>query len=328
MKKRSCKDCIYFMPGSNLCIKYGIRVTDVDKPPCEKMTVTNNSAVLREEHIAELIEAEASRVQKESKRRRRTRYVTQLEEPPIKYGQVSTGIDGLDKILGGGFIKGRTYLVAGETGTGKTIFSLQFLLAGARNDEPGVYISIDEPAHQVIQGVKNLGWDMEPFIKRRLLQFLDMKEQFTRMYLKGARSKMEPKDVANSILDHVEKIDATRLVIDPIAPLMYAPVDVLWAREYLRELIFTLESKRTITTVMTSEIPSGSSSLSRFGVEEFLAAGIIVLGIMEYQGRIVRIMYIRKMRWLPVQPSKYIFRIVPNRGIVLEGPLDLLYSEE
>jgi len=328
MKKRSCKDCIYFMPNSNLCIKYGIRVTDPESPPCEKMK-TDDSIAIEDEQIAELV-----KIEKEQKRQRRSimrgrrEEVIAVEEIPTKHGQVSTGIEGLDRVLGGGFIRGRTYLVAGETGTGKTIFSLQFLLAGARNDEPGVYISIDEPAEQVINGVKNLGWDFEPFIKRRLLEFLDMKEQFTRMYLRGARAKIEPKDVANSILDHVEKIDAARLVIDPIAPLMYTPVDVLWAREYLRELIFTLESKKTVTTIMTSEIPSGSSTMSRFGVEEFLAAGIIVLGITEYQGRIVRIMYIRKMRWLPVQPMKYIFKIIPNKGIVLEGPIDLLFSEE
>ncbi|MEM3457264.1 MAG: ATPase domain-containing protein, partial [Thermofilum sp.] len=82
-----------------------------------------------------------------------------------------------------------------------------------------------------------------------------------------------------------------------------------------------IEKTGELTTIMTSEIPTGSTKLSRFGVEEFLASGIIVLGIEEIYGNVERVMYIRKARWAPVKPSKYIFDIVSGKGIVIREPL-------
>lgn len=72
---------------------------------------------------------------------------------------------------------------------------------------------------------------------------------------------------------------------------------------------------------MTSEIPTGSKKLSRFGVEEFLASGIIVLGMEEFKGEILRIVYVRKARWAPAKPVKLVFDIEPGRGIVIKGLL-------
>jgi len=239
-----------------------------------------------------------------------------------------TGIDGLDELLGGGFLRGKTYLVAGETGAGKTIFSLQFLIYGAMNEEPGVYLAIDEPTEHLLKGIRRFGWNIvDKLIEERKLLFLDMRTHFSRIYLKDEKRKIEPKFVINQILRNVDRIGAKRLVIDPIAPLIYGGGDdVLQAREFLREMVFTLERRKTITTVMTSEIPTGSKRLSRFGVEEFLATGIIMLSLEEINRRIYRVMFIRKARWSPAKPSKYVFEIVPAKGIVLKGPVEKFYQ--
>ncbi len=240
----------------------------------------------------------------------------------------STGIPYLDEILGGGFLRGKTYLVAGETGCGKTIFSLQFLIYGALHGEPGVYIAIDEPTDQLIKGIKQFGWDVTPLIKARKLLFLDMRTHFSKIYLRDERKKIEPKYIIESIIKNAKEVRARRLVIDPIAPLIYGGTkdDVLYAREFLREMVFAIEKTGKLTTVMTSEIPTGSKQLSRFGVEEFLASGIIVLGLEEIGGRIERVMYIRKARWSPVRPGKFIFDIIPGTGIVIKGPLEKFKS--
>lgn len=234
-----------------------------------------------------------------------------------------TGIPKLDEILGGGFLRGKTYLVAGEAGCGKTILSIQFLLHGATMGEPGVYIAIDEPTNQLIRGLRMFGWDIRPLIAERKLLFLDMRTHFSKIYLRDERRKIEPKYVIESILNAAKKIHAKRLVIDPIAPLVYGgkEEDVLYAREFLREMVFAIEKTGELTTIMTSEIPTGSTKLSRFGVEEFLASGIIVLSIEEIDGEIERIMYIRKARWAPVKPSKYIFDIKTGQGIIIRETL-------
>jgi len=64
-----------------------------------------------------------------------------------------TGVWYIDQLLGGGFKRGEIYLIAGEAGQGKTIFSLQFLKTGAElYDEPGLYITVDEPSENALQG--------------------------------------------------------------------------------------------------------------------------------------------------------------------------------
>jgi circadian clock protein KaiC len=245
----------------------------------------------------------------------------QLIEPG-SFDYVSTGIPELDAALGGGFIRGKTYLVAGETGAGKTIFSIQFLLTGAlQYGEPGVYVAVDEPTEQLLKGLKRFGWDVTELVRRRMLSFLDMRPHFSKIYLREERRKIEPRFVIEGILNHVKKVKAKRLVIDPIAPLIYggSQEDVLYVREFLRELVFAIERIGTVTTVMTSEVPTGSRLLSRFGVEEFLASGILVLGLEEIEGNVVRVLYVRKARWAPAKPVKFVFDIEPGRGIVIKG---------
>ncbi|MEM2487625.1 MAG: ATPase domain-containing protein, partial [Thermoproteota archaeon] len=75
------------------------------------------------------------------------------EEHAPEYSlRTPTGIVGLDKIIDGGLIRGKTYLVAGETGTGKTIFSLRFMLKGIEIGEPCVYVPFDETIEGTVEG--------------------------------------------------------------------------------------------------------------------------------------------------------------------------------
>ena len=150
-----------------------------------------------------------------------------------------------------------------------------------------------------------------------------MRTHFSKIYMRDERKHIEPRYIIEQILNAAKRINAKRLVIDPIAPLVYGgkEEDVLYAREFLREMVFAIEKTGELTTILTSEIPTGSTKLSRFGVEEFLACGIIVLAIEEIYGNVERIMYIRKARWAPVKPSKYIFDIVSGKGVVVREPL-------
>ncbi|RLE73713.1 MAG: recombinase RecA [Thermoprotei archaeon] len=307
-QRRSCDKCFYYLPSVRYCTKLEVIVSDPSSPPC---LMPMQRASPRPVASAAKIEEAPSKPQ-----------------PPSSSDEfVPTGIDGLDEILSGGFLRGKTYLIAGETGTGKTIFSLQFLIHGALNGEPGVYLAIDEPTEHLLRGVRRFGWSIvDELIEKRRLLFLDMRTHFSRIYLRDEKRRIEPRFVIEQILKNVDRIGAKRLVIDPIAPLMYGGSgDVLQAREFLREMVFALERRRDVTTIMTSEIPTGSKQLSRFGVEEFLATGIIMLGLEEINGRIYRVMFIRKARWSPVRPSKYVFEIVRAKGIVLKGPIEQVY---
>ncbi len=238
------------------------------------------------------------------------------------YDLVPTGIDGLDDILGGGLLRGRTYLVTGETGTGKTLFSLTFLINGAlRHGEPGIYVSVDEDYIQLVKGAYMFGWDIEQLREQGLLEVLfpdpDLIEK-----IREKDPTAIAKSIVVSIAEHVRRLNATRLVIDPIAPLVTLEKDVQILREYIRALVLGIEKHVGTTTIITTEIPSGSNALSRYGVEEFLAAGVFVMGIARTEtGEFKRYLFIRKMRWMPVNPGIYEIGIERGRGVYIKGPL-------
>ncbi len=75
-------------------------------------------------------------------------------------GRVSTGVPGLDRMLGGGLLPGRPYLVTGETGSGKTLLGLRFLIEGLQNGEEVLLVAVDEPPTEIIENVRSFGWDL------------------------------------------------------------------------------------------------------------------------------------------------------------------------
>ena len=242
--------------------------------------------------------------------------------PPPPLILTPTGIEGLDEIIGGGFIKGRTYLVAGETGTGKTIFSLNYLVYGASIGEPGVYLLVDEDYEDFIGGALSFGWDLEALIKKNLLSVLTLLPDFAEK-MKDKPIETIVKSLVFNLKTEAMRIGAKRLVIDPVAPLIMGERDPTWTRSYIRNLVISIEKEIGTTNIITSEIPTGSNALSRFGVEEFLAAGVIVLGIERVKGEFLRTLFVRKMRWRPVKPAMYLFKIETGRGIVVNGKIKI-----
>ena len=84
--------------------------------------------------------------------------------------KAATGIQGLDEITGGGLPRGRTTLVCGSAGCGKTMFAMEFLVRGAQQyDEPGVFVSFEESADELAQNVESMGFDLKALSRRRKL---------------------------------------------------------------------------------------------------------------------------------------------------------------
>src|SRR3954471_22720942 len=78
-----------------------------------------------------------------------------------------TGILGFDEITGGGLPQGRPTLICGGPGCGKTLFSLQFLINGARDSDPGVFVAFEETEDDLIKNVRSLGYDLQDLVKRK-----------------------------------------------------------------------------------------------------------------------------------------------------------------
>ena len=231
--------------------------------------------------------------------------------------KVKTGIEGLDNFIEGGFPKGRVYLVAGETGTGKTTFALQYLYYGVSYGDNGIYVTIDEKPEKVVEDALTLGWDLEKLIDENRLLMVELSPYFSDI------KKVDSVQIVDNLKGYIDEVEARRLAIDPIAPLVARSDEPLtsldaqmYIRNYLRRLFQALE-ELNITTIGTSEIPTGTKKLSRYGVEEFLASGIIVLRLQMVETGFRRELYIRKMRGVNHSMGVFPFIIQPGRGIII-----------
>lgn len=240
----------------------------------------------------------------------------------LSESRVSTGIPKLDLMLGGGLIQGGTHLFSGETGTGKTVLSLQFLLQGLMQDETCVYVSLDEKIERILDGARSLGWDLWSYYRTGTLFPVEARIDSAELKKRGKESS----SFLRLIPEPAKTRGIARTVLDPISALAPGIGDEFFVREYLREIIMHFEGLGS-TLVLTCDIPSGSSGLSRYGFEEFLASGIVVMGLIERQGRLMRTIHIRKMRWSPMDPRVYVFDIRPQEGIVVTKPLEELLQQ-
>ncbi|MEM7821536.1 MAG: ATPase domain-containing protein [Candidatus Aenigmatarchaeota archaeon] len=216
--------------------------------------------------------------------------------------RVESGIDGMDTLLRGGFPKWSTILVSGTPGTGKTILSLQFLVNGVlKCKEKGVYISLEEDVGRIKKYMyTTFGWPLEKLEKERKLLLI--------------KSDIYDFEKFKSLIEtNIEKIDAKRVVIDPLTVISLFFERPLEIRRSLLDLDKLLK-RLNCTAMLTCEIPEGSSSISSFGIEEFTSDGIILLS---YSPGSPRGITIRKMRATNHDVNTHPFEIKSGKGIVV-----------
>ena len=222
--------------------------------------------------------------------------------------RVTSGIPGLDALIGGGFPRHRAVLVCGDIGTGKTTLGLQFLMAGVSRGEGGVLVSIDEKPQHVIEDARRFGWDMSGAADRGLLTVLDASPFFMALRMKRA---LDARHVASDLAQQVRQVEASRLVIDGATSL--APdLTAAGMEDFVRSLILSLEDNLECTTVLTARTADGAHPTLAGSSAERLASGVIELR----QGA-RRSLLVRKMRGAPTATDERPLEIVDGRGIVL-----------
>jgi circadian clock protein KaiC len=184
-----------------------------------------------------------------------------------------TGIEGLDTITGGGLPRGRTSLIAGGPGSGKTLFGLEFLLHGAeRFGEPGVAMTFEETPEELEANIASLGHD---------LKAMERSGKISIDYVEVERRQIEevgPFDLEGLFvrLDYaISQIKAKRVLLDTIEVLFSGFTDEGTIRSELRRLFRWLKD-RGVTAVVTAESGVGSF-VTRHGLEEYVADCVIVL---------------------------------------------------
>lgn len=183
-----------------------------------------------------------------------------------------TGIKGLDEITGGGLPQGRPTLVCGGTGCGKTLLAMEFLIRGAAEyGEPGVYMSFEEKSEELVTNFASLGFDLNELVGRKKLA-LD--------YVHIERSEIEETGIYDleglfiRIGYAIDAIGAKRVVLDTIETLFSGFSNEVLLRSELKRL-FSFLKEKSVTAVITGE--QGERSLTRFGLEEYVADCVIFL---------------------------------------------------
>ena len=223
-----------------------------------------------------------------------------------------TGIPGMDEITGGGLPKGRPTLVAGAAGCGKTLFAMEFLVNGAMQyDEPGVFVAFEENAEELTQNVASLGFDLKKLIKQKKM-IID--------HVRVERSEIEETgdyDLEGLFirLGHaIDSIGARRVVLDTIEVLFSALSNQGILRAELQRLFRWLKDKG-VSAVITAE--RGSGTVTRFGLEEYVADCVILLDHRVTEQMSTRRLRIVKYRGTLHGTNEYPFLITRNGISVL-----------
>lgn len=237
--------------------------------------------------------------------------------------RVSTGIIGLDDVLGGGYPAERTILIAGPAGAGKSTFALAFLVDGVlREDEPGIYVSFDETLDNVRADAFSFGWNLAELEAEGRLAMIDGFSRRAGVQSKEKyQCKLEIDEVITKLISLIDNIGAERVVIDSITALALGLEDEVLQRKEILKLSAVMSSL-TCTTLMVSEMKT-DAEISRFGVEEFMAQGVVVLKYMYAKsGR--RALQVRKMRGIKHNMAEIPF-IMSSKGLQV-FPEEVLYD--
>jgi circadian clock protein KaiC len=200
-----------------------------------------------------------------SRANRRTAGLLPLEKTP-------TGIPGFDEISEGGLPKGRTTIICGGAGCGKTMLGIEFLVRGAQEyNEPGVLMAFEETPEDIARNVASLGFDIEDLANKKKL-FLD--------YV-----SVEPHEIQESgdydleglfirLQSAVDAVGAKRVMFDTLEALFSGFSNPGILRAEFRRLFRWLKD-RGLTTVITAE--RGEGTLTRHGLEEYVSDCVVLL---------------------------------------------------
>ncbi|MEX0804242.1 MAG: ATPase domain-containing protein [Candidatus Binatia bacterium] len=237
----------------------------------------------------------------------------------IQTERVTTGIPGLDPILEGGYPKGRSILVTGDPGTGKTIFALQFLVDGLARGEKGIYVAADEGPADILEQAASLGWDLEKHIEQKELAILNAGTYLSSLPGAGKERQIDIYKAIGDLAGFVNRLEAKRLVLDPAGPFVLLRDTAMRIQDQTRLLIKLLRTSMQTTNLLTSYGVPRTGERTLHGIEEYLVAGAIILEMIWKDGQLARSLVVEKMRCTDVKPAQHEFEIVKGQGVTLES---------
>jgi circadian clock protein KaiC len=198
--------------------------------------------------------------------------------------RLRTGIAKLDDLLGEGIPLGSSLLVAGVAGTGKTVLGLEFIYRGALAGEKGIVFSFEETEERLRATARGLGWDLDGQIDRGMVEIVFIPQPD--ILVEGHLLMMG---------ERVEALGAKRVTVDSISVFLHKVKDPQIAREKTFQIASIIQNAHA-DGFLATDIPYGTSQLSRFGVEETVVDGVILLTSSEEAFERQRYLEVYKLR--------------------------------
>lgn len=239
--------------------------------------------------------------------------------------RVSSGVEGFNALLNGGYIQGRSMLLAGGPGTGKSILTWHFIFDGIAKGESAVLLSLDESSDVLIDDMKGFGWDPEKAIADQKLTILSgtlrlIPTEAGYDYVIGFDHPLfreKPFTVprlADLVKKRAQETKATRIVVDGIGPLLELAGNRFEVRQMVYGFIRELSEQKS-TVLLTHELRSLSGAQND-EMPYFIADGVVKLDMVFTTGDYVRTMRIVKLRGTSHVMKPSMFRIESN-GIIV-----------
>ncbi|MEO5685825.1 MAG: circadian clock protein KaiC [Burkholderiaceae bacterium] len=230
---------------------------------------------------------------------------------PSTLPKAPTGIPGLDEITQGGLPRGRPTLLCGSAGSGKTMLAAEFLVHGAiEHGEPGVFMMFEENAEELAQNLRSLGVDLDKLQKQKKIVVDHVHIERNEIQETG---EYDLEGLFIRLGHAIDSIGAQRVVLDTIEALFSGLPNHAVLRAELRRLFRWLKD-RGVTAVITGE--RGEQSLTRFGLEEYVADCVILLDHRIIDQVSTRRLRVIKYRGTAHGTNEYPFVIAAN-GISL-----------
>jgi circadian clock protein KaiC len=174
----------------------------------------------------------------------------------VEVPRITTGNEGLDNILNGGFDRNRMYLYEGRPGTGKTTIALQFLLAGAAAKEKTLYVALSETKRELDLVALRHGWSLDGIEIFELASDSDANDEQSLLY----SADLELSETAKLLFDMIEKINPSRVVIDSLSELRLLAQSPMRYRRQVMSLKHFF-AQRNCTVVLLDDLTSSENDL-------------------------------------------------------------------
>ena len=238
--------------------------------------------------------------------------------------RVSSGVEGLDDLMAGGYVDGRTTLLAGGPGTGKSILTWHFLFDGIDKGEKGILVSLDQTSDIITEDMKDFGWNPEKLIESGDLTILsgNLKLVPTEKSYEYVISFDHPllseqpftvPRLAELVRKKSAEVDAKRVVVDGLGPLL----ELAGNRSEIRQLVygFIREIADGSNTILLTHELKASKTAQNDEMPFFICDGVLELDTLYSAGDYIRTMRIVKMRGANHAMKRVMFKI-GDTGIV------------